>query len=175
MWGKPPVSGDTTPRHEPGTGREQSRNTPLGGKRGTTPLGGCPGSPRATHETTPLEGREAGNTRWGPPGGGLAHARETRFIPNPGPLGGPGSLWKLPQSERKPDRDMISTRDKIPPEFYPGKLKNLGISPKVLVLGKSCNLGSLSDFSASARDGRGSPSSGRAVRDAGQGPLEARA
>jgi len=31
LWGKPPVRGDTTPRHEPGTGREQSRNTPLGG------------------------------------------------------------------------------------------------------------------------------------------------
>ena len=73
----------------------------------------------------------------GPPWGGLAHAREARVIPNPGPLGRPGSLRKLPQSERKPDRDMISTRDKIPPEFYPGKLKNLGISPEVLVLGKS--------------------------------------
>jgi len=46
-------------------------------------------------------------------------------------------LRKLAQSERKPDRDMISTRDKIPPEFYPGKLKNLGISPEVLVVGKS--------------------------------------
>ena len=46
-------------------------------------------------------------------------------------------MWKLPQSERKPDRDTISTRDKFPPEFYPGKLKNLGISPEVLVLGKS--------------------------------------
>jgi len=31
MWGKPPDRGDTTPRHEPRTGREQSRNTPLGG------------------------------------------------------------------------------------------------------------------------------------------------
>jgi len=31
VWGKPPDRGDTTPRHEPGTGREQSRNTPLGG------------------------------------------------------------------------------------------------------------------------------------------------
>jgi len=31
MWGKPPVRGDTTPRNEPGTGRDQSRNTPLGG------------------------------------------------------------------------------------------------------------------------------------------------
>jgi len=72
----------------------------------------------------------------GPPWGGLAHARETRVIPNPGPLGGPRSLRKLPQSERMPDRDMISTRDKIPPEFYPGKLKNRGISPEVLVLGK---------------------------------------
>ena len=73
----------------------------------------------------------------GPPRGGLAHAREAHVIPNPGPLGGPGSLRKLPQSERKPDRVMISTRDKIPPEFYPVKLKNLGISPEVLVLGKS--------------------------------------
>ena len=73
----------------------------------------------------------------GPPWGGLAHAREAHVIPNPGPLRGPGSLRKLRQSERKPDRDMISTRDKIPPEFYPGKLKNLGISPEVLVLGKS--------------------------------------
>jgi len=31
LWGKPPDRGDTTPRHEPGTGREQSRNIPLGG------------------------------------------------------------------------------------------------------------------------------------------------
>jgi len=31
VWGKPPVRDDTTPRHEPGTGRDQSRNTPLGG------------------------------------------------------------------------------------------------------------------------------------------------
>jgi len=31
LWGKPPDRGDTTPQHEPGTGREQSRNTPLGG------------------------------------------------------------------------------------------------------------------------------------------------
>jgi len=69
LCGKPPVRGDTTPRHEPGTGRDQSRNTPLGEERGTAPLGGCPGSPRATHETTPPEGREAGNTRSGPPGG----------------------------------------------------------------------------------------------------------
>ena len=46
-------------------------------------------------------------------------------------------MWKLPQSERKPERDMISTRDKIPPEFYPGKLENLEISPDILVLGKS--------------------------------------
>ena len=74
----------------------------------------------------------------GPPWGGLAHAREAHVIPNPGLLGGPGSLRKLPQSERKPDRDMTSTRDKILPEIYPGKLKKkLGISPEVLVLGKS--------------------------------------
>jgi len=31
LWGKPPVRVDKTPRHESGTGREQSRNTPLGG------------------------------------------------------------------------------------------------------------------------------------------------
>jgi len=31
LWGKPPVRGDTTPRHEPRTGRDRSRNTPLGG------------------------------------------------------------------------------------------------------------------------------------------------
>jgi len=45
-------------------------------------------------------------------------------------------LWKPPQSEGKPDRDMISTRDKIPPEFYSGNWKNLWIGPRVLVLGK---------------------------------------
>jgi len=73
----------------------------------------------------------------GPPWRGLTQPRETRVLPNPGPLEGPGSLWKLPQSERKPDRDLISTRDKIPPEFYSGKLINLGISPEVLILGKS--------------------------------------
>jgi len=62
MWGKPHVWGDTTPRHEPGTGLDQSRDTPLGGYRATEPLGRWPGSPRATHETTPLEGREAGKS-----------------------------------------------------------------------------------------------------------------
>jgi len=31
LWGKRPVRGDTPPRHEPGTGRDQSRNTSLGG------------------------------------------------------------------------------------------------------------------------------------------------
>jgi len=31
LWGKPPDRGDTTPRHVLGTGREQSRDTPLGG------------------------------------------------------------------------------------------------------------------------------------------------
>jgi len=44
-------------------------------------------------------------------------------------------LWKLPESERKPDRGMISTREKISPELYPGKLKLPGISLEVLVLG----------------------------------------
>jgi len=68
---------------------------------------------------------------------GLTHTWETHAFPNPGPLEGPGSLWKLPLSERKPDRDMISTRDKVPWEFCPRKLKNLGISPEALVSGKS--------------------------------------
>jgi len=71
---------------------------------------------------------------------------------------------------------MISTRDQISPEFYLGKLKKLGISPKVLILGISwLYLGSLGDFPVSARDGRGSSPSGRVLEDAGQGPLEARA
>jgi len=73
----------------------------------------------------------------GPPWRGLTQPRETHVFPNPGPLEGLGSLWKLPQSERKPDRDMVSNGDKNLPEFYPGKLKNLGISPEVLILGKS--------------------------------------
>jgi len=68
---------------------------------------------------------------------GLTHKKETNVSPNAGSLKGPESLWKLPQSERKPDQDVISTRDKMPLEFYPGKLKNLGISPEVLVLCKS--------------------------------------
>jgi len=46
-------------------------------------------------------------------------------------------LWKLPQSERKPDRDRISTRYKISQEMYTGKLNFFGISPEVLVLGKA--------------------------------------
>ena len=73
----------------------------------------------------------------GPPRRGLTQPTETRVFPNPGPLEGPGSLWKLPQSESKPDRDQISTRDKIPPEFYPEKLRTLGISPEVMILGTS--------------------------------------
>jgi len=102
---------------------------------GQPPFSGCSGSPRATHETTPLEGRGVRKTRSRPPWKGLTQPRETHVFPNLGPLEGPGSLWKLPQSERKPDRDMISTGDKIPPEFYPVNLKMLGISPEVLILG----------------------------------------
>jgi len=37
--------------------------------------------------------------------------------------------------QRKPDQDLISTRDKVLPEFYPGILKNHGITPEVLILG----------------------------------------
>jgi len=111
----------------------------------------------------------------GPPYRGLTHPRETRVFPNPGLLDGPRSLWKLPQSGRKPDRDKISTGDKIPPECYPGNLRIHGISPEVLISGKPGNLGSLGDFPASARDERGSSSSGRVVEDDGQGQLEARA
>jgi len=46
LWGKPPDRGDTTPRHEPGTGREQSRNTPLGGVAWDNPLGGVSREPQ---------------------------------------------------------------------------------------------------------------------------------
>ena len=92
----------------------------------------------------------------GPPWRGLTKPRETLVFPNPGPLEGSGSLWKLSQSDRKPDRDLMSTGDKLPQEFYPGKCKNPGIRPEVLILGKSSNLGSLGDFSTFARDGRGS-------------------
>ena len=46
VWGKPPVRGDTTPRHEPGTGREQSRNTPLGGAAWDNTLGGVSSKPQ---------------------------------------------------------------------------------------------------------------------------------
>jgi len=63
--------------------------------------------------------------------------RERRVFSNPGPLEGPRSLWKLPQSESKPDRDLVSTRENSPPELYPGNLKTLGISPEVLISGKS--------------------------------------
>jgi len=31
LWGNPPDRGDRTPGHEPETGGERSRNTPLGG------------------------------------------------------------------------------------------------------------------------------------------------
>ena len=73
----------------------------------------------------------------GPPWRGLTLPRKARVFPNPGPLKGPGSLWKLPQFERKPVRHLISTMDKIPPELYTGNLKNVGICPDVLILGKS--------------------------------------
>jgi len=59
MWGKPPVRGDTTPRHKPRTRREQSRNTPLG-VGGTAPLGGCPGSPKTSHERPLVRGVRRG-------------------------------------------------------------------------------------------------------------------
>jgi len=72
----------------------------------------------------------------GAPWRGLTQPRETPVFPNPGPQKGPGSLWKPPQSERKPDRDTISTGDKIPPEIYPGKLKIPGMRTEVLILGK---------------------------------------
>ena len=140
-----------------------------------SPLGRVFREPEGHTRNDPSRGARGEEHPIGPPWRGVTPPRETHVFPNPGPLEGPGSLWKLPQSVRKPDRDMISTRAKIPPEFYPGNLKNLGLSPEILILCKSLNLGSLGDFLASARDGRGSSSSGRVVRDAGQGPLEASA
>ena len=72
-----------------------------------------------------------------PPGRGLTQPRETRVFPNPSPLVGRGSLEKLLKSARNPDQVLISTRDKIPPEFYPAKLRNVEISPELLILGMS--------------------------------------
>ena len=83
----------------------------------------------------PTRGARGDEHPIGPPWRCLTQPRETRVFPNPGPLEGPGNVWNLPQSERKPDRDMISTRDKIPQEFSPDYLKTLGISPEVLNLG----------------------------------------
>jgi len=71
----------------------------------------------------------------GPPWRGLTQPRKGRVFPNPGPLKGPGSLWKLPQFERKPDRDLILTMDKILQELYTGNMKHVGICPYVLILG----------------------------------------
>ena len=136
MWGKPPLSGDTAPRYEPGTGRDHSRNTPRKGVAWSTPLGRVSREPEGHTRNDPSRAAQGDEHPIGPRWRGLTQPRETPVFSNPGRLEGPGSLCKIPQSERKPDRDLISTRDKIPPEFYPGKLKNLGISPEVLILGK---------------------------------------
>jgi len=77
-------------------------------------------------------------------------AEGDKGLSNPGPLEGPGSLWKLQQAERKPDQDQISATDDIPLEICPGNLNSHGLSPEVLTLGKSRDLGSLKDFSPSA-------------------------
>ena len=72
----------------------------------------------------------------GPPWRGLPQPTETRVFLNSGPLEGPGSLWKLSQSECKPARDLISTTAEVHPEFYPGNLSMFGISLEILTLGK---------------------------------------
>jgi len=59
---------------------------------------------------------------------------DTRLL-DPGHLEGPGSMRELPQSEGKPDRDQISATDKISPESYPGKLKNVGLSTEIRFFG----------------------------------------
>jgi len=91
-----------------------------------TPLGRVAREPEGHTRNDPSRGARGDEHPIGPPWRGLTQPRETRVFPNPGPLEGPGSLWKFPQSERKPDRDLISTRDRIPLEFYPGMMKILG-------------------------------------------------
>jgi len=93
-------------------GLDQSRNTPLGGVAWDSPLGRVSREPEG-HTRNDLSRAARGEEHpIGPPSRGLTQPRETHVFPNPGPLKGSGSLWKLPQSERKPDRDMIATRDK---------------------------------------------------------------
>jgi len=69
LYAKHPLGGDTA--HGMSRGRVVTSHVtpPYGRSVGQPPCGGCLGSPRATHETTPVEGREAWNTRSGPPGG----------------------------------------------------------------------------------------------------------
>ena len=55
---------------------------------------------------------------------------------DPGHLEGQGSLWKLPQFERKPGRDPMLPRDETPPDTYPDDLKSIGLSPKTNILGE---------------------------------------
>jgi len=66
---KPPFKDETAP----GMGRGRVVSTlvtsPYGGSVGQPPLGGCPGTSRASHKATPLEGRRVMGTRSDPPGG----------------------------------------------------------------------------------------------------------
>ena len=101
------------------------------------PLGRVSRDPEGHTRNDPSRGAWGDEHPIGSPWRDLTLPRETRFFPSPGPLEGPGSLWKLPQSERKPGPDQISTRDKIPPELYPEKMRNLGLSPEALILRKS--------------------------------------
>jgi len=54
-----------------------------------------------------------------------------------GPLGEPASVSKLPQVQRKQDRDSVSARNSIPPVFYPIELKKHWINLQIPFLGKS--------------------------------------
>jgi len=116
---------------------EAASELDTGGVAWDSPLGRVSREPEGPTRNDPSRGARGEEHPIGPPWRGLTQPRETHVFPNPGPLEGPGSLWKLPQCERMPDPDMISTGDKIPPEFYSENLKNLDISPEVLILGKS--------------------------------------
>jgi len=68
---------------------------------------------------------------------GLPQPRGTRVLPNPGPLQELGSLYQLPQSKCKPERDQTSIGVNLPPQFYPEELKNIEICTVVLILSKT--------------------------------------
>ena len=72
----------------------------------------------------PHRGRRLRSTRSGPVKGTDTDDGDRRLL-DPAPLEEPESLWKLPQSERKPGRDQISAIDDVPQEVYPQIHRNV--------------------------------------------------